>query len=334
MVKTSAPGNVFFFGEHSIVYERPAIVAAIDMRTRTEIKKRDDGKIIIDSKGYGRGETSTAELMKKEYPDAAAYTNVLYPLFDLIKKFFHKNDFSSGLDVKIESDIPYMAGGMSSSTAVLSSMLGALCRISGKEIQPKDFFDWLYPFQVKIHGGKASGGEITSSSMGGYNLVRIDKSGEKPVLEKKNLGKHEYAIVIGDTQVERQTKETVPYVASGWTKSKESYEAVFDEIKSIAKEGEKYLMAGDAKRVGELMNRNHEILARDLGVSHPKLNRLIDDARAAGAFGAKLSGAGKGGIMVALVDEKTKHAVAKAIDNAGGKAYITKVGVEGIRIEN
>jgi mevalonate kinase len=173
-----------------------------------------------------------------------------------------------------------------------------------------------------------------SSSMGGYNVVRIDKSGEKPTLEKKNLGKHEYIIVIGDTKVERQTKETVPYVASGWEKDKKSYDTVFDNIAEIVKEGEKYLLAGDAKKVGELMDKNQELLARDLGVSHPKLNKLIKTAKAAGAFGAKLSGAGKGGIMIALVSKETKDAVAKAIEDAGGKAYLTRVGVEGVKVEN
>lgn len=333
MVKTSAPGSVFFFGEHSVVYERPAIVAAIGMRTRTEIVKRGDDRISIDSVGYGKAEMNIRELERREYTSPESYKNILDPLFDLIKTFFQKTGFSSGLDVRISSDIPYMAGGMSSSTAVLSSVLGALNQLAGKGIKTGEFFDWLYPFQVKIHGGKASGSEITSSSMGGYNVVRINKSGERPKLEKKNLGRHEYMIVIGDTKVERQTKETVPYVASGWEKDKESYGAVFDRIGKIAKEGEKHLMAGDARKVGELMNQNHEILARDLGVSHPRLNRLADAARSAGAFGAKLSGAGKGGIMVALVSEKTKGAVAKAIENAGGKAYMTKVGVEGVRVE-
>jgi mevalonate kinase len=201
MVKVSAPGNVFFFGEHSVVYERPALATAIDMRTRTEIEKRDDGKVIIDSEGYGKGEMSTEELMGKEYPGSDSYTKPLDPLFDLVKTFFQKTGFSSGLEIRISSDIPSESGGMSSSTAVLCSLLEALNQIGGKGIKPEEFFDWLYPFQVKIHGGKASGSEIPSGSMGGYNLVRIDKSGEKPKLERKNLGRYEYMIIIGDTKI-------------------------------------------------------------------------------------------------------------------------------------
>jgi mevalonate kinase len=81
------------------------------------------------------------------------------------------------------------------------------------------------------------------------------------------------------------------------------------------------------------VNQNHEILARGLGVSHPKINKLVDECRKSGAYGAKLTGGGRGGAMFALVDEKNQNKVAKAIVDAGGKSYITKIGVEGLREE-
>jgi mevalonate kinase len=332
-IRVSAPGNVFFFGEHSVVYERPAIVAAIDMRTSSIIRGRDDNRIVVRSEGYGSFDDSIDNLLKMKFADHNDYKDVMDPLKDLIIFFRDQTGKLRGFELDVKSDISKDSGGMSSSTAVLCSVLSALNSLHGQDIRKEAFFDWLYPFQVKIHGGAASGSEIMSSSMGGYNMVRIDKSGEKPRMEKKNLGKREYYIVIGNTGIEAKTTDTVPYVRRGWDADKDSYENVFRKIGEIVKGGEKALVEGDVKRVGELMNENHEILSRELGVSHPKLNLLIDAARKAGAYGAKMSGGGKGGIMIALTDKENQAKIADAIKSAGGVPYITSVGVEGIRIE-
>jgi mevalonate kinase len=334
-ISASAPGNIFFFGEHSVVYERPAIVAAIDMRTYSKIIRRADDKVIVRSGNYGIIDDKIGDIIKMKFDGPGDYKNVMDPARDLIGVFADKTGkLDNGFEIDISSDIPRNSGGMSSSTAVLCSILSAMNSLYGHDLEKELYFDWLYPLQVKIHGGKASGSEITSSSMGGYNMVRIDKSGEKVKLERKNLGEKEFHIVIGNTGVEAKTAETVPYVMSGWNGHKESYEVVFDRIAEIVKTGEKAILGGETDVVGELMNENHELLARDLGVSHPLLNKLVDSARKAGAYGAKLSAGGKGGIMIALTDEDNKTAISDAIKTAGGIPYITTVGVEGIRIEN
>ncbi len=333
-VKISAPGNIFFFGEHSVVYERPAIVAAIDRRTSSSIKQRDDDRILIKSPSYGVIDDVIGKIVKMKFDGPKDYKDPMDPLKDLIAVFAEKTDkLDRGFELEISSDIPRDSGGMSSSTAVLCSVLGALNSFYANDLEKELYFDWLYPFQVKIHGGAASGSEITSSSMGGYNKVRIDKSGEKARLERENLGKKEFCVVIGNTGIEAKTSETVPYVRSGWEGHKESYEAVFERIAEIVREGEKAIKGGKVEDVGELMNENHEMLARDLGVSHPLLNKLVDSAREAGAYGAKLSAGGKGGIMIALTEEDKQKEIADAIKSAGGIPYITTVGVEGIRIE-
>jgi mevalonate kinase len=332
--KISAPGNIFFFGEHSVVYERPAIVAAIDMRTSSSVRQRDDDRILITSPNYGRIDDTVENVAKMKFASHEDYRDPMDPLKDLMTVFAEKaGKFDRGFEMEISSGIPRDSGGMSSSTAVLCSVLGAINSLYGHQLEKELYFDWLYPLQVKIHGGAASGSEITSSSMGGYNKVRIDKSSEKPRLERKNLGKKEFYIVIGNTGIEAKTSETVPYVRSGWEKDKKSYEAIFDRIGEIVLEGEKALVGGRIETIGELMNENHELLARDLGVSHPKLNRLVDSARKAGAYGAKLSAGGKGGIMIALTDRDNQTDISNAIKNAGGVPYITTVGVEGLRIE-
>jgi len=227
--------------------------------------------------------------------------------------------------------IPKDSGGMSSSTAFLSSVLGALNQSFELGIEQNNFFDVLLPFQVKVHGGAASGAEITSSSMGGYNWVKRDLSKTPPVLERKNLGKQDFSLVIGNTGVVGLTAETVPYVRSGFNGDNLSYNEVFDRISELVGAAERAIKSGDAKLLGQLMDEDHELLARDLGVAHPKLNKLVDAARKAGAYGAKMSGGGKGGVMVALVSKDSQERVAKAIVAVGGHPYITTVGGHGVQ---
>ena len=348
MVKSSAPGNVFFLGEHSIVYGRPAIVAAVNYRTHATVKKRTDNRVVVSSEGYGLLEETLENLKTKEWivkmatptePARNDYKHegkmdVLAPFKDLVGRLAQTHDLKSGFELSVKSEIPQNSGGMSSSTAFLSSVLGALNHEFELGLETQKFFDVLLPYQVKIHGGAASGAEITSSSMGGYNWVKRDLSKTPPVLERKNLGKQNFSLVIGNTGVVGLTSETVPYVRSGFNGDNGSYNAIFDRIAELVAEAEKAIKSGDGKLLGQLMNEDHELLARDLGISHPKLNKLVDAARKAGALGAKLSGGGKGGVMVALVDKSSEENVAKAIGNAGGHPYVTTVGGEGLKVES
>ncbi len=346
MVKSSAPGNVFFLGEHSIVYGRPAIVAAVNYRTHATVNKRSDNKVVVNSQGYGLLEENLENMKSKEWvvklatatePARNDYKidgkmDVLAPFKDLVGRLAQTHGLG-GFELSISSEIPQNSGGMSSSTAFLSSVLGALNHEFSLGIEAQNFFDVLLPYQVKIHGGAASGAEITSSSMGGYNWVKRDLTKTPPVLERKNLGKQNFNLVIGNTGVVGLTSETVPYVRSGFNGDNSSYNAVFDRIAQLVAESEKAIKNGDAKLLGQLMDEDHELLSRDLGVSHPKLNKLVDAARKAGAYGAKLSGGGKGGVMVALVSKDTEESVAKAIAAVGGHPYVTTVGGEGLKVE-
>jgi mevalonate kinase len=112
-------------------------------------------------------------------------------------------------------------------------------------------------------------------------------------------------------------------------KLKESYPEFFSDylsaMKHVVDYGQKYLEAGDFKKLGEIMNVNHGLLSA-IGVSSPELERLVWAARKVSP-GAKLCGSGRGGIMVAVGD------AAKEIEAAGGRVIKTKITEEGVRIE-
>jgi mevalonate kinase len=316
MYSSSAPGNIFLFGEHSVVYSRPAIISAIGLKTRCDAEKRPDKTILISSRGYGK-----ARLTLTELKEPAKKPYCLEPVIEVCRRFYEKSGLEYGVSLNISSQISRNSGGMSSSTAVLVSVLDALNKIK-PAFEKKDYYNLLLPIQEKIHGGKASGAEIFSSTFGGYSKIRINP------LRQESLGKLELPIMAVNTGIRANTSDTVPYVRRGWELDKRGYGAVFDRISGIVGEGEIAVKLRDFVRIGRLMSENHEILARDLGVSHPKLNKIVKIALENGAYGAKLSGGGKGGAAIILAEPGNMERIAKKL--SGFEAYRTEIGVFGV----
>ena len=348
MVKVSAPGNLFFGGEHAVVYGRPALIGAPDRRTTVVLTPRGDGRVRVVSPTYGEFEDGVGDLLIRQFPDAKSYApgkseieeltadELLNPARDVIGVFGRKYGLGDGFDAEITSTVA-RCGGMSSSTAFSVALYGALtAQIKGVDVvDEEEFWRLAYEINKKIHGGKASGAEANSSIRGGFHKARIEVVDGNPVARAERLRDIQpFSVVVGETGVRTQTKKTVPYVGEGRRNAMAAYEAVFDQIGRLAEEEVVLLTQGDLVGVGQRMDVNHELLARELGVSHPSLNRLVDVARRAGAYGAKMAGGGKGGLMIALVDPDSLDIVARAIQGAGGTAYKTVLGGEGLRVED
>jgi mevalonate kinase len=139
-------------------------------------------------------------------------------------------------------------------------------------------------------------------------------------------------LVIGNTKVERSTGELVANVRH----IKENHPSIIDPIINIggkiALDAVQALKSGNLQTVGELMNINHALLCA-VGVSHEALERLVYAARKRGALGAKLTGGGGGGCMIALAKENRLKQVMTAIERAGGTAFEARKTDEGARIE-
>ena len=327
---SSAPGNIFLFGEHSVVYGYPAIIASIDQKTTSTLIPNYKNQITIQS-SFGliktqinnNSEIRIIEITNKE----------LEIIFFYIKHIVKKFSIKTGFDVNITSQIP-VGSGMSSSTAVLCSLFGAISKFASRQINPEKYFDYIYPYQRQIHGGSASGYEIVSSSVGGINYIEKQKDN---TLKKANFSKIKLNIIIADTLVKAPTKITVTYhIPTLIKRRKEFVFNQFNKIKNIVDEAvilfsKENLTKIEEKKIGNLINLNQEILDK-LYLSHPKIDDCINEALKAGALGAKLSGSGWGGIMFAVVsDVKTKE-VKNALERTGAKVIISKIGVPGVRI--
>jgi mevalonate kinase len=165
----------------------------------------------------------------------------------------------------------------------------------------------------KIHHGTPSGIDNTAVAYG------------KPVyfikgqpMEIFKVGKP-FTIVIGDTGISALTKESVGDVCRLWEADKQKWEKVFDKIGEIAKKAKEKIENGEL--IGDLMNQNHALL-QEMTASSQELDQLVEAARKAGALGAKMSGGGRGGNMIALVKPEIAETVARSLKDAGAKNTI------------
>jgi mevalonate kinase len=135
-----------------------------------------------------------------------------------------------------------------------------------------------------------------------------------------------FLLLVGDTGRPSPTKQLVSFVRARRKQDREQVDAIIDRIGAIARQARDAIEAGQVEALGPLMTENHRLLA-ELGVSSPPLDTLVAAACQAGALGAKLSGAGQGGNMVALVPPDVEGAVARALRQAGA-ARVLQTAVE------
>jgi hydroxymethylglutaryl-CoA reductase len=172
----------------------------------------------------------------------------------------------------------------------------------------------------KIAHGTPSGIDNTLATYGRFILFR---RGEPPMRRDLEVPKP-IPIVLGITGVESLTAVTVARVRGAWERNEALYERIFNEIDALALQAVEAIEAYDLAQLGELMNINQGLL-NALQVSSPELEELAQIARNHGALGAKLTGGGGGGSMVALCPDNAAE-VAAAIEQAGFMAISTTIG--------
>ncbi len=259
---------------------------------------------------------------KGDRKEAYEKLNLIKFVIDKVMERFGKE---VGLNVIIKSSIP-IAAGLGSSAAVAVSVTTAVSELLELGLSREDIFNIAYRGECLIHGNP-SGIDPAISTYGGALLFH---KSEKP---KPIEIKGEIPLVIGNTQIKRSTGKLVAHVNRVRVKYPSIIEPLIGSYKALLHNAVKALKEGDLHTLGELMNLNQGLLYT-LGVSSGSLERLINAAREAGALGAKLTGAGGGGCIIALTEPEKLESVSKAIKLAGGTALIVKRSFEGVRIED
>jgi mevalonate kinase len=282
----SAPGKVFLFGEHAVVYGKPGIAMAIKPRVFVTVR---------DTKRPSRA--------KSPYIDSC---------------FEAMNAMGS---VYINSQIP-SSSGLGSSAAVTVATLSAINDEFRLNKTREEIADAAFEIEKKVQMGRASPTDTTVSTYGGIVLIT---GGSRRRLPPQNMH-----LVVGDSLVSHSTARMVEQVAELKKKHPPIVNPVLDAIEGVTMSAIHHL--NNPRELGRYMDMNNALL-EVLGVGHPQLARLVLAARSAGAFGAKITGAGGGGCMVALCAKPVKHRVARAIESCNARAIVTGIDTEGVRKE-
>lgn len=304
MTAAYASGKIILFGEHAVVYGRPAIAVPV-----TQVRAR----ATVEGAAEGRGITIVARDLGRTYRlDQAPPDDPLRRIVVLTLERLGVG-LDQDLTITISSTIP-IARGLGSGAAVSTAMARALSKHFGKELSPRAISDLVYEVE-KIHHGTPSG--IDNTVIAFERPVYFVKDKTCEVFQVKRP----FIVAIADTGVPSPTKVAVSDVRDAWRREPSRYDRLFDQIGEIAVRARQAIEGGMIEEMGRLMDENQRLL-REIGVSSPELERLIEAARQAGALGAKLSGAGRGGNMIALVTEETKETVVETLREAGAKGVI------------
>jgi len=309
MGKGSGYGKVILFGEHFVVHGVPGVVSATKAKTDAEVKKALSGIAINDQRTGSKGYAEEKRLQQIE------------SIQRMLKAINMPTD--TAMTIWIGGNLPGFSG-LGASAASSVAIARAISEEFNLNLSNEKINDAAYEAE-KAYAGNPSGIDNTAATYGGLMWFKKNLKGGPDNVEHLNV-KQPAEIVIGSTGKVANTKAMVEGVAQRKKQNPQKYDPLFKRAEELAREGRKALEAGDLKKVGELMNENHTLL-QDIEVSSPELDLLADIARKQGALGAKLTGGGGGGCMVALTPGKElQEKVAKAIENAGFQVLRTKIG--------
>ncbi len=297
----TAPGKIILFGEHAVVYDRPAIAVPVaQVRARAVVMPdlhAPPGRMRIQAPDIGL-EADLNDLPESD-PLACAVRGLLAEL---------GVSRPPACKLEVTSSIP-IAAGMGSGAAVSVAVIRALAAFMGHPLQPQRVSELAYEVE-KLHHGTPSGIDNTVVTHAAPVLYQRNRS-----IEALRVGRP-FSLVIGDTGVASPTAVAVADVRIARQADPLRFDALFDRVAEIVHSARRIIEAGDPNLLGPLMDENQDCLAR-MGVSSAELDRLIGAARTAGALGAKLSGAGLGGNMIALVKTDLTPAIVRALESEG-----------------
>jgi mevalonate kinase len=286
-----APGKVILLGEHTVVYGQPAIATSIRRRLTLTV-----------AVGEGPGIESNDARVRAALETAAA-------IFGLDAR---------RIGVGVESEIP-IGCGLGSSAAFSVALLRALGEISGRGIRGAELLRRATEVENAFHG-TSSGIDVSVASLGG--TIWFERT---PTLHAARLPVHDaFDLVVGISDERRSTAGPVGGLRTRVRSHPGLYGQFFALAGNLVHAARGALGTGDFETLGLLMDAAQGFL-NGMGVSTPTLERMVTIARSAGALGAKLTGAGGGGAIIALAPENALD-VAEALQLAGFEAFITRVG--------
>lgn len=298
----SASAKSILFGEHAVVFGRPAIAIPLpDLRTKVFITANPLGKPgiqLLDAPDIKV--KCLSDELKGDHPFRIAIQSVV--------DYYHLDHFPA-CEIKISSNIPIAAGlGSSASTAV--ALIRGLIHFIGQTVENSIINQLAFIVEKSTHGNPSG---IDNTVIAFEKPVFFVKESSPEFLQISNP----FHFVIADTGITSLTKEVVLQVREKWEKKTNEFERIFNQIGEISHNAKEALKSGNHTIIGDLMNKNHALL-QSIGVSCDALDHLVNTATKSGAIGAKLCGSGQGGNMIALIkDSSQRERIEEALLAAG-----------------
>ena len=306
-----APGKIIIFGEHFVVYENTAILGAINKYATVTTEKTNTDNILISS--------SLGQSSIKKDEDVSNVEKKFRPFFYIAKQVIEKNNFDKGIAIKIESDIPIGAGLGSSSAccvAAAASILNLFNNTDEKEV-----------LELAINAEKTifpntSGADCTVSVFGG--IIDYQKDNGYKIIETN----HEFDFIVVNSKKSHSTNIVVNRVNEFKNENKKIFDDLCGEESKLIEKAIDSLQKFDLETIGKCMAQN-QIFLEQLGVSNDLLLSIVKLVEKE-TFGAKITGAGDGGCIIALTEKNKKDSVLEHIkvEHESYPVTIDKVGMQ------
>jgi mevalonate kinase len=309
LAEASAPAKIILFGEHAVVHGQPAIAAPVTaLRARAAAQPAEPGTgLILNIADLGQTLALVPGQPVPDHPLARAAALCL----DAIQ--------AEPVDatISLRSEIP-MASGLGSGAALTAALMRALISAAGATLTDDALNGLVYEVEREFHGTPSG----IDNTVVVFERALCFVRGQPPALLA--VGKP-FHLIVADTGIQSSTKEAVGAVHALLAVDPDGVRTVFGRIGEIVWAAREAIQAGVTSALGPLMDENHALLQR-LTVSSPELDHLVDAARLAGALGAKLSGGGRGGNLIAYAAEGMEESVRRALLNAGAaRAFVTRI---------
>ncbi len=295
-----AYGKLILFGEHFVVYKAPALVAAVAAVTSCEMRFTDEsGLVVVDDRPAVPG----YKVEKKAEADEA---------IGLVLRHFDLDPSARGIHLTFGGDLTAVSG-IGASAAQVVALARAIGRTLPRELTEEEVNQAGYEGEKGYHG-TPSGIDNTAATYGG--VLKFRRTEGDPIFERQKI-KSPVRIVYASTGITASTTKVVGDVRAKKEADPAWFDGLYSKYMELVKEGEAALEACDWARLGGLLDQNHALL-QDLTVSCKELDEMVGVAREAGALGAKMSGTGRGGLMLALTpSEESQQAVMAALKAHG-----------------
>jgi mevalonate kinase len=312
MGRGSGFGKTILFNEHFVVHGVPGIVSAIDSVADAEVKKIGKGLTVEDTRKGAKGYAEKKRLQQMES-------------IERMLKALSIDPKQASLRIWLGGNLPGFSG-IGASAASSVAIARAIAEEFELDLSDEKINDVAYEAE-KSYAGTPSGIDNTAATFGGLIWFKRNLSGGRNTMERLNI-REPVEVVIGNTGIVADTKAMVAGVGERKKKYPKKYDTLFKQAEELAFTARKTLERFDLRKVGKLMNKNHRLL-QEIEVSCKELDYLVKLAREQGAFGAKLTGGGGGGCMLALTPGKDlQDAIASAIEQQGFKVLKTKIGIQ------